>query len=159
MRFRDSASYGKRQEYIAVAELLKRGFDVYMTLVDDQGIDCVIRINERRYLDVQIKSRSENAKPKEWAYFPLLSVPSKRDNMFFIFHSGRVDTYWVLPSEDIITLASQPRTNVSQLKNGANAGLYAVRLGGLQTSNGESKLVPFKRFDKYKGDAGFALLR
>lgn len=56
MKYRDSASYGRRQEYIAVSELLKRDFDVYMTLVDDQGIDCIIRINENRYLDVQIST-------------------------------------------------------------------------------------------------------
>lgn len=43
MNFRSSASFGKRQEYIAVAELLRRGRDVYMTLVDDQQIDCIIR--------------------------------------------------------------------------------------------------------------------
>ncbi|WP_157210500.1 hypothetical protein [Turneriella parva] len=45
MNYRDTASYGKRQEYMAVAELLRRGFDVYMTLVDDQGIDCIVRLN------------------------------------------------------------------------------------------------------------------
>jgi hypothetical protein len=33
MNHRSTASFGKRQEYIAVAELLRRGFDVYMTLV------------------------------------------------------------------------------------------------------------------------------
>jgi hypothetical protein len=27
MSYRDTASFGKRQEYIVVAELLKRGFD------------------------------------------------------------------------------------------------------------------------------------
>lgn len=43
MKHRSTASFGKRQEYIAVAELLRRGFDVYMTLVDDQQIDCVVR--------------------------------------------------------------------------------------------------------------------
>ena len=34
--FRSSASFGKRQEFVAIAELLRRGFDVYLTLVDDQ---------------------------------------------------------------------------------------------------------------------------
>ena len=62
--FRSTASFGKRQEYIAVAELLKRGLDVYMTLVDDQQIDCVVRIPGKppRYVDLQIKARSKNAK-------------------------------------------------------------------------------------------------
>lgn len=41
--YRSTASFGKRQEYVVIAELLRRGFDVYQTLVDDQGIDCVIR--------------------------------------------------------------------------------------------------------------------
>jgi len=41
--FRDSASFGKRQEFIVIAELLRRGYDVYQTLVDDQQIDCIIR--------------------------------------------------------------------------------------------------------------------
>jgi len=62
MSYRDSASFGKRQEYVVVAELLKRGFDVYMTLVDDQGIDCVIRIDDQTYIDFQIKARANTAK-------------------------------------------------------------------------------------------------
>ena len=62
MKYRDTASFGKRQEYSVVAELLKRGFDVYMTLVDDQGIDCIIRLNSGRYLDIQIKARSKEVK-------------------------------------------------------------------------------------------------
>jgi hypothetical protein len=63
--FRSSASFGKRQEFVAIAELLRRNFDVYLTLVDDQQIDCVIRQEkdgELRYLDIQIKARSKEAK-------------------------------------------------------------------------------------------------
>lgn len=59
MKYRDTASFGRRQEYSVIAELLKRNFDVYMTLVDDQGIDCVIRLDDKRYVDVQIKARSK----------------------------------------------------------------------------------------------------
>jgi hypothetical protein len=44
MSYRDTASFGKRQEFIVIAELLRRGFDVYLTLVDDQGISSVITI-------------------------------------------------------------------------------------------------------------------
>jgi hypothetical protein len=63
--FRSSGSFGKRQEYIAVAELLRHGYDVYMTLVDDQQIDCVVRLEvdfHPVYIDVQIKARSADAK-------------------------------------------------------------------------------------------------
>lgn len=62
VRYRHTASFGKRQEFIAIAELLRRGFDVYQTLVDDQQIDCVIRkevSGNPVYLDIQIKARSK----------------------------------------------------------------------------------------------------
>lgn len=65
MAYRDAASFGKRQEYTAISELLRRQFDVYMTLVDDQGIDCVIRREydgKLDYLDIQIKARSKQCK-------------------------------------------------------------------------------------------------
>jgi len=38
-----SSSFGKRQKYAAVAEMLRRGFEVQMTLVDDHQIACIIR--------------------------------------------------------------------------------------------------------------------
>jgi hypothetical protein len=157
MEFRDSASYGKRQEYIAVAELLKRDFDVYMTLVDDQGIDCVIRINNLRYLDVQIKARSRRAIPKDWAYYPRLHVPEGRDNLFFILYSEGADCYWTFPSSDIIRLAKEQGTNVSMNFTGANAGKYAIRAAGYSAVNNEC--TSFSRFDKYRNEKGFALLK
>lgn len=58
------ASFGKRQEYIAIAELLKRGYDVYITLVDDQQIDCIVRHDADPHVTVvelQIKARSQTA--------------------------------------------------------------------------------------------------
>ncbi|MGG1552266.1 hypothetical protein [Paenibacillus ferrarius] len=157
MEFRDSASYGKRQEYIAVAELLKRNFDVYMTLVDDQGIDCVIRINHTRYLDVQIKARSKKAIPKDWAYYPRLQVPEGRNNHFFILYSEGANSYWTFPSSDIIRLANEQGTNVSMNRTGDNAGKYAIRAAGYSTVN--DKCTPFPRFDKYRDENGFALIK
>ncbi|MEC2073750.1 hypothetical protein [Alkalihalophilus marmarensis] len=157
MKFRDSASYGKRQEYIAVSELLKRDFDVYMTLVDDQGIDCIIRINENRYLDIQIKARSKNASGKDRAYFPRLKVPEGRDNLFYIFYSEGVNAYWVIPSQDIISLAKQKGTNVSQNLTGNSAGRYALRLAGYSSVSGT--ITTFDRFEMYKGENGFELLK
>jgi hypothetical protein len=100
MAFRSSASFGKRQEYIAVAELLRRDFDVYMTLVDDQQIDCVIRIEDAgkplRYLDVQIKARSKTA--GQASTFAAMEIRHPRPNFWFIFYSEICQTYWVVPS-------------------------------------------------------------
>jgi hypothetical protein len=60
--FRPSGSFGKRQEYIAVAELLRRGYDVYMTLVDDQQIDCVVRLEVGPH-PVYIERRAQQLVP------------------------------------------------------------------------------------------------
>jgi hypothetical protein len=60
--YRDTASFGKRSEFIAMAERFRRGFDVHATLVDDQGIDRIVRLDSGRYVDLQIKARSEGAK-------------------------------------------------------------------------------------------------
>jgi hypothetical protein len=86
--FRSSASFGKRQEYIAVAELLKQGRDVYMTLVDDQQIDCVIRQEkdgQLRYLDIQIKARSKDA--RQPGTFAAMEIRQPREIFFLLFRT------------------------------------------------------------------------
>jgi hypothetical protein len=35
--YRSTSSFGKRRGYVVIADLLRREFDVYQTLVDDQG--------------------------------------------------------------------------------------------------------------------------
>lgn len=152
MTYRDSASYEKRQEFKAIAKLLELGFDVYSTLVDDQGIDCIIRLNSKRYLDIQIKARSKICGLKNRGYFPLLTIKEETDNYFFIFYSEMIDTYWVIPSLDIIRLAHESRTNVSLNKSGKNTGKYAVRVTG-------NNCNPLPQFDKYKNEKGFSLLK
>lgn len=153
--YRDNVSYGKRQEYKAVSELLQRDFDVYMTLVDDQGIDCVIRINNTRYLDIQIKARSEKIKEKNYGYFPLLKISSEQENYFFIFYVEKADEYWVIPSNEIKNLAEIKGSAVNRTKSGANAGKYSIRLTGLKKGNA----IPKPQFDSYKGEKGFKLLK
>ena len=143
MSYRDSASFGKRQEYVVVAELLKRGFDVYMTLVDDQGIDCIIRIDNPTYIDIQIKARSSTA--KQWNFFAAMTIEPKQ-NYYFIFYIEKNDTLWVMPSHDVVNYAI---TN----KNGKNAGKHSLTLPKSETT---AKAI---EFSKYKGEAGFELLR
>ena len=143
MKYRDSASFGKRQEYSVVAELLKRNFDVYMTLVDDQGIDCVVRLSEKHYLDIQIKARSKDAKHHHT--FAAMSF-SPRKNLFFIFYTEKDDKFWVMPSKD---LASICLLN----KSGKNKG---KRTFILPKRDQEEKA---ERFRKFEGDNGFGLLR
>jgi hypothetical protein len=138
--YRSSASFGKRQEYIAIAKLLRQGYDVYMTLVDDQGIDCILRQEKDgrlRYLDIQIKARSKDAKNP--GMFAVMDIPEPRQNYFFIFYSEKTDMYWILPSLELVV---QARRN----KTGKNAGKYSINF-----CNVYSKSVrPRPRFKKYQ---------
>ena len=155
MTHRSTASFGKRQEYIAVAELLRRGFDVYMTLVDDQQIDCIIRQEKGdglRYLDIQIKARSADA--KHAATFAALTVRDPRPNFWFIFYSedtGKNGTYWVMPSLHLARLANVNKGG--QNKQGKNKGKLTIKLAN-QTKTGWK---PRPKFSVYQN--AFHLLK
>lgn len=156
MMFRNSASFGKRQEYTAVSELLRRGFDVYLTLIDDQGIDCIIReVNddeEPKYLDIQIKARSKDCKPYDAARFAAMTIPQPRKNYWFIFYSERLNTYWVINSLEI-TQSGIGNKN----KNGKNIGKWHINLAKYSQKRNEVSIN--SKFDKFRGDAGFDQLR
>lgn len=140
--FRSSASFGKRQEFVAIAELLRRHFDVYLTLVDDQQIDCIIRQEkdgQLRYLDIQIKARSKDCNPKNAGLFAAVEVRRPRENFYFIFYSEQANTYWIVPSTELIMEA---RIN----KSGANAGKYTINFCNV-TKTGVS---PRPRFSPYQ---------
>lgn len=151
MAYRDPASFGKRQEFIAVAELLREGFDVYMTLVDDQQIDCVIRrvVNGHPvYLDVQIKARSKKANKRNAGTFAAMEIRRPRRNFFFIFYSEQAASYWVMPSEKLVNEANQNKT-------GANKGKYSIVFTNYSKKTGEVRARP--RFERYRNK--FQLLR
>ena len=143
MSYRSSASFGKRHEFVAMSELLKRKFDVYMTLVDDQGIDCVIRMNENCYIDIQIKARSEIA--KQGCTFAAMTVKPKR-NYFFMFYTETNSTTWIVPSVELKELCY---TNAK----GKNSGKSTIIFPKTDKSKN------WKAFDKYRGENGFSLLR
>jgi len=140
MSFRSTASFGKRQEYIAVAKLLQLGHDVYMTLVDDQQIDCIIRQEkdgQPRYLDIQIKARSNDAKNP--AIFAAMDIPKPREGYFYIFYSEQANIYWIVPSLELVKEANQN-------KAGINKGKYRIVLA----RKGKNGVLPRPRFKKYE---------
>lgn len=154
MAYRDTASFGKRQEYTAIAELLKRQFDVYMTLVDDQGIDCVIRREsggKLDYLDVQIKARSRECVPWDAGRFAGMNILKPRKNLWFIFYSEQLNKYWVINSIKLTHSGI-----ASQNKKGKNAGKWHIYLTLYSKKHKEVKANP--RFSKYEDDAGFRQL-
>lgn len=151
MSFRSTSSFGKRLEFVAISELLRRGYDVYQTLVDDQGIDCIIRKTidgAPYYVDVQIKARSKNCIPIDAARFAAMEIPNPRQNFVFMFYSEWLNTWWLIPSLDLVNgLASKNN-------KGKNAGKWHVLFSGIQ--NGVPTIK--ERFDKYRQESGFNVL-
>ena len=139
-----TASFGKRQEYIAVAELLKRGCDVYMTLVDDKQIDCVLRIDDNKYLDIQIKARSKQVKIERRAVFAGGKRPDPRDTYFYIFYSEHLDTYWIMPSLKLEEYATMGKNDK-----------WAIQLAG--KVRGKDEIRPKEKFSEYENN--FELLK
>lgn len=85
---------GTASEHQVVGQLLDAGFDVYQTIVDDQGIDAVLRVRTRsgaiRYFDLQTKSA------RTWnGIRGKISSLGKRDNtVLILFNSSTHQCLW-----------------------------------------------------------------
>ena len=92
--FRHSAGFGKRMEYNLVCKMLMEGLDVYLPLVDDHGVDCVIKKEDGTFIEVQIKARSSEVTDGDAALFAAISH-ELTPNFYFVFYSERLDLMWI----------------------------------------------------------------
>lgn len=130
--FRNSAGFGKRIEYWIIGKMLKEGLDVYLPVVDDDAIDAVIRRPNGTFTTVQIKARSRDCIPGNGALFA--AIPHEyRENYWFVFYSERMDTTWVMTSEEFIEHSDQN-------KNGKHKGKRTIWFNGRKTDK-KSKTV------------------
>jgi hypothetical protein len=107
---------GKEGELRVIGELLRRGFEVYLPLVDIGGIDCVIK-TDIGYREIQIKTR-------ESAKIILFQVKkfTPRDDLFIIcYNLKEPDTFWVIPSKVY--------KNVSRIVNTKRGQAFRLVLG------------------------------
>lgn len=122
MRFRHSAGFGKRIEFWIIGEMMKEGLDVYIPLVDDMAIDAVVRQVDGKFIEVQIKARSKDVVEGDAALFA--AIPHEpRENYWFVFYSERMDTKWIMTSEEFIAEAHQN-------KKGKNVGKRSIWFNG-----------------------------
>ena len=130
MKFRDSAGFGKRIEFWVISRMLKEGLDVYLPLVDDQGIDAVVRrggIHESNvsFAEVQVKARSKRAKRGTEAQFSVQKMKwdEPRHDYFFVFYSETFDKTWIMSWQEFIDESTE-------MKNGSYEGLRYIRFLG-----------------------------
>jgi hypothetical protein len=118
---------GKIGEYKVIGELLKRALDVYIPIVDVRGIDCIVRVQVGRFVEVQVKTRGTQKRGKE--IFDVKSF-EPRDGYFIICYREDLDAVWVLPSSVFkkhsstrkdgklrLTLTAKKQEQLEQYKN------------------------------------------
>jgi hypothetical protein len=93
--FRHSAGFGKRIEFWVAGLMLKEGIDIYMPLIDDNGIDAVIRKEDGAFIEVQVKARSKTVIMGDAALFAAITH-EYRKNYYFVFYSERLETFWII---------------------------------------------------------------
>ena len=137
--FRHTAGFGKRMEYWIIGLMLKEGIDVYIPLVDDNAIDAIIRKENGEFIELQIKARSNDVLFGDAALFA--AIPHElRNNYYFLFYSQRMDSMWLMTSEEFILESNQN-------KKGKNAGKRSIWLNGKKTKLQKEHCKP--RFEKY----------
>lgn len=141
--FRHSAGFGKRMEYSIVGKMLMEGLDCYMPLVDDHGVDCVIKKKDGTFIEIQIKARSNEVAKGDAALFAAIKH-ELTPNFYFIFFSERLDTMWIMSSEEFL---KECITN----KTGKNAGKHGIWFNGnkMNPKTGHKEEYCFERFNKY----------
>ncbi len=141
--FRSSAGFGKRMEYNLVGKMLMEGLDCYLPLVDDHGVDCVIKKADGTFIEVQIKARSNEVTDGDAALFSAI-VHDYRPNFYFVFFSERLNTMWIMSSEEFL---QECVTN----KTGKNAGKRSIWFNGNRKNKetGKKQEYCYERFNKY----------
>lgn len=120
------------------------GLDVYLPLVDDHGVDCIIKKEDGTFIEVQIKARSKAVAAQDGALFAAITH-ELTPNFYFVFCSERLDAMWIMSSEEFL---QECVTN----KNGKNAGKHSIWFNGYRTDKKTGKKVEycFEKYDKYK---------
>ena len=130
-------------EYMLIGQMLMEGLDVYVPLVDDHGVDAVVKKADGTFTEVQIKARSNEVTPGDGALFAAIEH-DLQPNFYFVFYSERLDTKWILSSEEFL---SECVTN----KTGKNVGKRSIWFNGYRTNPDTSEKEEYckKKYEKY----------
>ena len=144
MDYRHSAGFGKRIEFWLIGRMLKEGLDVYVPLVDDNAIDVVVKKPDGSFTEIQIKARSKDVIDGDGALFAAIPHYEHRKNYWFIFYSERLETIWIMNSEEFINESYKN-------KKGKNLGKRVIWFNGKKINKETGKKVEYvkKRFEKY----------
>lgn len=112
---------GESTEHLVVSKLLDEGREVYLPVVDDHGIDILVKSKEGApddYQEIQVKAED---KIKHRGLFAALNCPTPRRNYWFVFYVKSLDKLWVINSVALVKIASQNQS-------GKNVGKYSINV-------------------------------
>ena len=102
---RTSQQKGKSAELLVFSELIRRGVDLYLPVIDI-GIDAIIRKDKNTYLEIQIKSTEAD---EQSGYFNVDNFNEYPEDRLFIIcvdmnekilkEKGKPNI-WILPAKD-----------------------------------------------------------
>ena len=91
---------GKRAELLTMGKMLAEKIDVYTPLVDDHGVDAVIRYGNGPFLQVQIKATGkDNQHPVS---FNTMGLSSREGKGFFVFYSEKWEQMWIMTRDEVL---------------------------------------------------------
>lgn len=108
-------TFGKAIEHKVASEMMREGFEVYLPIADDHGVDLVARTPAGNIVEIQVKALSQVARGGLFA--AINHTP--RSNFYFVFYLEKLDKTWILSSADFVKMASQ-------VKTGKNIGKYSL---------------------------------
>ena len=77
-------SFGKSIEYKVASEIVREGFDVYLPIADDHGVDLIAKTHTGNIVEIQVKALSKTTKG---GLFAAINHTPRAD--FFCFLSGK----------------------------------------------------------------------
>ena len=137
-RFRNRAGFGEQIEFYLIGEMLREGLDVYVPLVDDFGIDAVIRKADDTFIEVQIKARSLTA--GQAATFAGITH-ELRPNYFFVFFSEILESCGIMSSEEFLAASSVNH-------GGVHAGKRTIKFHGRK----DGRPVRKDKYEMYRAE-------
>jgi hypothetical protein len=102
-----SSRFGKYVEHHIISLMLREGLDVYLPVMDNHGVDMVVKRPDGKFAEVQIKARSKGTKCP--GFFPDIRFEKPRSYFWFVFFIARFDAMIVLSSREFNTLSGGER--------------------------------------------------
>ncbi len=135
LKFEHLVSLSKRIEFWIISQMLKQGIDVYVPLIDDQATDAIIRLLDGSFIEIQINAKSQYVAEGDGAFFSAISHEPKK-NYWFIFYSERLETIWIMTSDEFIKESYQN-------KSGKNKDKRSIKFNGSKINKRTGKKEEF----------------